>query len=275
MKLLAWDTSSKTGALAALEWNPGDPRGIHGLRLVSEWTLNLDSNQHSERLMWSIDRMLQASGWKLSDIDVYGVGVGPGSFTGLRIGLTTARTLASAMDKPLIGVSSLAALARPTAGWLSREKSSPLLIATTDATKGELFYLAGRARHVRHCVALADGDFAGLWTRGVEEGVLSPEALLPLIQKKLGKTGHWTALGEGSSRYQDMWNELPQKRRLLSPHPFSNQVQGRSVAILAWEGFQAGLGRDALSVHPRYVRASDAELKLRAGLLPPGPSRVK
>jgi tRNA threonylcarbamoyladenosine biosynthesis protein TsaB len=274
MKLIAWDTSSKTGALAALEWNPGDPRGRDGLRLVSEWSLNLDANQHSERLMWSIDRMLQAAGWKIGDIDVFGVGVGPGSFTGLRIGLTTARTLASTLNKPLVGVSSLAALARPASSWLSTgKKSSPFVIACTDACKGELFAVFGHAKPLADCVALAEGDDAGLWSRGVEEAVLKPSELLTTVQKKLGKTGGWIAVGDGTERYQSMWDELPKSRRVLLPHLFANQVQGRFVAQLAWEGYQAGLGRDALRVHPRYVRASDAEIKLKAGLLPAGPSR--
>jgi tRNA threonylcarbamoyladenosine biosynthesis protein TsaB len=270
MKLLAWDTSSKTGALAAMEWEAGSSP-----RLVSEWTLNVQSTQQSERLLWGIDELLKASNWKLGEVDYLGVGVGPGSFTGLRIGVTTARTLAHTLKKPLIGFSSLAALARPVALWMAENKTPALVIATTDACKGELYSLFGNAKSVIDCVALAEGDAPGLWKRGVEEDVLTPSELMKRVKKKLtvDKKLQWVAVGEGRSRYAEAWKALPASRELKVPAPFSDFVQGRYAGLLAWEACQAGIAREALSVHPRYVRASDAELKLKAGLLPPGPSR--
>jgi tRNA threonylcarbamoyladenosine biosynthesis protein TsaB len=282
MKLLAWDTSQKSGALAALEWDPAGRSGWAGVRLVAEWTLNVDAT-HSERLLWAIHRLLESARWKIEDVDIFGVGVGPGSFTGLRIGVTTARTMAHALGKPLVGVSSLAALARPVALWLASSGSaggkasgkrteSPLIVATTDACKGELFALWGSARSMRDCVAMADGDRHGLWKRGVEEEVVEPDALVRKIKRKLGAAS-WIALGEGRGRYADAWAKLPRARELEVPVPHADQVQGRWVGMLAWEAVQAGLAGEALGVHPRYLRASDAELKLRAGLLPPGPTR--
>ena len=273
MKLLAWDTSSKTGALAALEWAPSSSQGWSGVKLVCEWTLNLDSAQHSERLMWSIDKMLQAAGWKLQDVDIFGVGVGPGSFTGLRIGITTARTLAHALNKPLIGVSSLAALVRPAAAWLSGHASNPLIVGASDACKGELFAIWGNAQSVSKCAASPEGDSSGLWNAEVQEQVLRPAELMPLLTEALGEAGTWLAMGEGSERYLDFWAQLPADRRIHLPLPFTQGVQGRSVAMLAWEAYQRGLSQQALRVHPRYLRASDAEIKLKAGLLPKGPTR--
>lgn len=276
MKLLAWDTSSKSGAIAAVEWDPGNEQGRLGLKLVSEWSLNVDT-QHSERLLWAIDQVLRAARWKLEDVDIFGVGVGPGSFTGLRIGMTTARTLAHTIGRPLVGVSSLAALARPAAFWLAQHAPKTTLIAAADACKGELFALWGAPRAVADCSALSDGDVQGLWKRGVEEKVTAPAELIRSVRRKLGASGSssssWMAVGDGRSMYADAWRDLPKKGEVLPPAPFSNQVQGRYVAMLAWEAHQAGLSRDALRVHPRYLRASDAELKLKAGLLPAGPTR--
>jgi hypothetical protein len=126
------------------------------------------------------------------------------------------------------------------------------------------------------CVCLADGDAAGLWKRGVEEKVLAPEELIKGIKRKLsegaGATG-WLAVGEGRHRYEEVWKKLPQAKRLDLSLSFPDQVQGRYLGQLVWEAFQAGLVRAPLQVHPRYVRASDAEMKLRAGLLPAGPTR--
>jgi len=274
MKILAWDTSSKSGAIAAVEWDPTDGRGREGLRLVSEWCLNVEAT-HSERLLWAIHQVLESARWTLDDVDYFGVGVGPGSFTGLRIGITTARTLAHAKGKPLVPVSSLAALARPVAaGFTVHRDEAVVVIAATDAAKGELFSLYGNSKSIDGCVGRAQGDHAGYWKRGVEEEVLAPDELIRRVKKKLTGAGakhRWVVVGEARTRYPDLWKELPATRRLDLGQVFPDQVQGRWVATLAWEGLQAGLAMDPLSVHPAYLRASDAEVKLRAGLLPVSP----
>ena len=281
MKLLAFDTSSKAGALVALEWDPQSKAGWDDVRLIGEWTLNVDLT-HSERLLWGVHQLLESARWTIEDVDVFGVGVGPGSFTGLRIGVTTARTLAHALNKPLIRVSSLAAMTRPVANWLSIHPDPAMrrtiVIGSTDACKGELFAIFGSARSILDCVSLAEGDLAGLWKRGVEEQVLKPEDLMKAVKRKLAeggstKEGFWVAVGEGRRRYSEAWKLLPAKRELQLPQVFFDQVQGRYLGLLVWEAYQAGLATDPLGVHPRYLRASDAELKLKAGLLPPGPTR--
>lgn len=266
MKLLAWDTSSKTGCICALEWDPRSTLGKSGLSLIADWTLNVDST-HSEGLLWGIDQVLKASRWKLEEIDVFGVGVGPGSFTGLRIGITTARTLAHTLGKPLVGVSSLSVLARPVALWAAAQKQKTLVVACTDACKGELFALWGSARSVVDCLATAQGDSPGVWKRGVEETVIRPSELVKVIKKKVGDKLSWIAVGEGRRRHLNVWEELQETDQLEVPVPFADLVQGKYLGLLAWEAYQAGLAREGLLVHPRYVRASDAELKLKAGLL--------
>ena len=274
-RLLAFDTSSKSGSLVALEWEPGTKAGFSSTRLVSEWALSVDASFHSEKLLWGVHQMLEACGWRLEDVDVFGTGVGPGSFTGLRIGMTTARTLAKTLGKPLIGVSSLAALARPVARTIARMGRRAVVIATTDAAKGELFALFGMEKAVNECVCFSQDDLPGLWKRGVEEAVIEPEDLLEKVQKKLSATKslQWIAIGEGRSRYPEIWAKLPKSRELKLEVPFGDAIQGRYLGMLAWEAFQAGLARDPLLVQPRYLRVSDAELKLKAGLLPPGPTR--
>lgn len=268
MKLLAWDTSSKTGAIAALEAEGGAPP-----RIVSEWSLGVEAT-HSERLLWGIHQVLEASRWSLEDVDVLGVGVGPGSFTGLRIGVSTARTLAQLLKKPLVGVSSLAALARPHAQALAELEQKTLLIVATDACKGELFSLVGVPASVKDCVCKAEGDLPGVWKRGVEETHGSAEALVASVQKRLkilGPKWSWMVLGEGRALYPEVWKKLPRAREKKPFFPQS--VQGRSVAWLAWEAVQAGVTAQANQIYPRYLRESDAERKLKAGLLPPAPRR--
>ena len=276
-RLLVWDTSSRTGTIAALEWNTMErEKGRFALKLVAEWTLSLEA-VHAERLLWSIDKILASCGWTLADVDYFGVGLGPGSFTGLRIGLTTARTLAQTTGKPLVGVSSLAALARPVAAWLIEKKESATLVAATDAAKGEWFTLWGSARSIADCsVHPEEGaplESTGTWKRGVVEEVVRPTELFKKLKRKIGTTGKWAVFGEAADRYPELWEELPASRRLELPLPFLSQVQGRYVGLLAWEAIQAGQIRDPLSVSPRYLRSPDATIKLQAGLLPPGPTR--
>ena len=270
MKLIAWDTSSKSGAIVALEWDPAKP-DWNQVRLVAELTLNVDST-HSERLLWGVHQVLESARWKLEEVDVFGVGVGPGSFTGLRIGITTARTLAHTFKKPLVGVSSLAALVRPVALHFSQPgfQSPTVTIAVTDACKGELFALWGDSKSVLKSTVMAEGETPGLWQTGVEEQVIKPADLIRLVGKFLLKSGEstqWVTVGEGRQRYQEDWNQLPKHTEVVDPSLYSHQVQGRYLGLLAWEAYQAGLTREGLYVYPRYLRASDAELKLKAGLL--------
>ncbi len=273
MKLIAWDTSSKTGALAALEWD--EPQDIQyqanhrfdlsRVNLVAEFTLNVDAT-HSEQLLWGIHQTLQAARWGLKDIDVFGVGVGPGSFTGLRIGVTTARTLAHICKKPLVGISSLAALARPVSLHFGEKvrclETQTVVVAVTDACQGEVFALWGYAPDVARCCTWTKKGCT--WSLKVQEQVIQPEALVDGVKKKFfgsQKKTRWVLIGEGGQRYLEVWGKLPQLKRQSYEVPLSCLIQGRSVGILAWQAYQGGLSPEALDVYPRYLRASNAELK--------------
>ena len=122
MRLLAVDTSTLTGAVALLEDDT----------LVAESRLNV-ALTHGERLLPAIDGILAAAGWSLAELDALAVAVGPGSFTGLRIGVSTVKGLAFATGKPTVPVSTLEALA-----WslpLAAHPVCPVL----DARKGEVY----------------------------------------------------------------------------------------------------------------------------------------
>jgi tRNA threonylcarbamoyladenosine biosynthesis protein TsaB len=274
MKLLGWDTSGKAGSIVAVECGPDfgslDVAPVQPFKVVSEFTLNVDAT-HSERLLWGIHQVLLSARWSLQEVDAFAVGVGPGSFTGLRIGVTTARTLSHTLKKPLIPVSSLAALARPAALHYAQFHEKVLVVAVTDACKGELFALWGHADAVQKVVmpSAPVGSDGGLGR--VREEVLTPEALIDLLQKDLAaesSPSRWVVLGEGVSRYSEIWQALPQAQKLECAFLFSDTVQGRYLGLMAAESLRSTQRDDALGVFPQYLRASDAELKLRAGQLP-------
>ena len=102
-KILAFDTSSKRGSVALLE----------GSELHAELKLNHLQN-HSANLVRSIDFLLEGVGWTLKDLDLVAVGTGPGSFTGIRIGIATGLGLAQTLSIPFAGISGMEALAFQT-----------------------------------------------------------------------------------------------------------------------------------------------------------------
>lgn len=262
-RVLAWDTSSKAGSVALVEFAES------GTKVLSELSIDL-SARHSERLLWSIHQALDSVGIDLKEIDLIGVGLGPGSFTGLRVGVTTAKTLAWILGKPVAGVSSLAALARPVAALVSQLESRSIVVATVDAAKAQLYALVGSAKSILDCACWSDGDYAGLWKRGVIEGVFGQTDLPKLIQKKMKEGNpaqHWIAVGGGRELYPDVWRRVGLKKEMQPPLAFSHRVLGSSIALLSWEAFQAGALRDPRVLKPRYIRASEAEEKLNLRIL--------
>ena len=99
MIILGMDTCSANAAVAVM----------NDKKLIGEFVISNDRT-HSQVIMPLVDDMLKKCGLDISDIDVFAVSVGPGSFTGLRIGMATVKTLAQFCKKPIIGVSSLDSL---------------------------------------------------------------------------------------------------------------------------------------------------------------------
>jgi tRNA threonylcarbamoyladenosine biosynthesis protein TsaB len=101
MKILSIETSTMLGGVAIMDDKAG---------LIAETRLNVKTT-HSERLMTAVNNTLIQSELKLEDMDVFAVAIGPGSFTGLRIGLSTVKGLAYATGKPMVTVPTLDAFA--------------------------------------------------------------------------------------------------------------------------------------------------------------------
>jgi len=106
MRLLAIDTSTKVAGVALME----DGRLVCETNLVSGRT-------HSERLMELVDGCMRLAGWKTGELDIVAAVAGPGSFTGIRIGVAAAKGIAEALGKPVVSVNTLEALAASFAGF--------------------------------------------------------------------------------------------------------------------------------------------------------------
>jgi tRNA threonylcarbamoyl adenosine modification protein YeaZ len=119
VKILGIDSSTPIASVAVLD----DERILA--------TGESDAAGHRADLLVTIDRVCREAGVTPAELDAVAIGAGPGSFTGLRIGMATAKGIAFAAGKPLWAVSSLAALAYPV--------DKPLVIAVLDARRGELY----------------------------------------------------------------------------------------------------------------------------------------
>lgn len=129
MRVLALDTASSACTVAV----------VHGEAVLAELSLQVP-RAHSTRLMPLIAQAIAESGLRKQELDAFAVGVGPGSFTGLRIGLATVKGLAFALDKPCVPVSTLAATAYGTGAQIG------LVVPVFDAKRDQVFtaiYAAG------------------------------------------------------------------------------------------------------------------------------------
>jgi len=225
VKLLAVDTSTRACSVAVVD----------GDRLASEITTG-PTGTHSTHLLSLIRTALSLAEMELQGLDGLAVCVGPGSFTGLRIGVSTVKGLAFAAGKPVAGVSSLEALAQPCLPW------PHLVCAMLDARKTEVY-----AARYRAC----DGRLE----REGCEAVLSIEDALDGIHEAC------LFVGDGARRYRE---PIGLKLGSLALFPTASQdiIRASSVAALAQLQFARKEIEDLDRLAPRYVRHSDAELRL-------------
>ena len=231
-RILAVDTSTMIQTIAVLD------KG----QLLAERTLRTKRG-HASRLLGGIDETLASVGRDISTMDLLVAGAGPGSFTGLRIGLACIKGLAFAKDKPVLTVSSLAAIA------MQASHSPELIVPLIDARKGEFY--------------------AGLY-RGAEDGLVDiitpdsaygPAALIEEIKKHT--TGRALLLGPGTEAFL---NKTPEKIPGLELRSLEDVYSAPRAAHLALLAARRCTQSDILSLdtlEPNYQRLSDAELNFK------------
>lgn len=211
-----------------------------GERLLGEATAQPEVT-HSRRLLGTVDWLMQAVGIDWVDLDGIAVSLGPGSFTGLRIGMAAAKGLAMATGVPLIGVSTLDALALSCQG--SVERICPVL----DARKQEVY-----------AALYQPGEEDGYPRRLSEDEAVSPETLTGRIDQPTIMAGPAVAV------YGHILIKNPLVRLLPAPLAYPRALH---IGLLGARLLAHGQVLDAALAVPRYVRASDAEinLKIKAG----------
>ena len=232
MKILGIDTSTPIGSVALID----------GESLVAEHTLNI-VKAHSSRLMPAIDTVLKWGDITADELDGCAVGIGPGSFTGIRIGIATIKSLCYALDKPIIGVSTLEAIAynlRWTEGLIC-----PILDARRNESYGAIF------RGGDEWQRLTDD-----WCLPIEAVLAEIEtgrALLPESENERARLLQCTFVGDGLETYADAVRAALGEEIRFADAIF-NAPRGATVAHLGTQRLKNGDGDNYWTLVPNYVR---------------------
>ena len=223
MRILALDTATKSCSVAVVDDHS----------IMAEST-SVSTQTHAIHLIEMVQRVVDRSGLTLSQIDGFAVGRGPGSFMGLRIGISTVKALVVVFAKPVVGVSDLDVLAMQAA--IPSNMICPLM----DARKGEVYF----SRY--HC----------------QNGVL--QRIVPARVSPLGEalaTIHTACIfiGEGARIYRQKISETVGRYASFA-EPDQHVIRAATVGRLSLDRFKNEDTDDIARLVPEYIRKSDAEL---------------
>jgi tRNA threonylcarbamoyladenosine biosynthesis protein TsaB len=190
---------------------------------------------HSKRLLSSVTYLMEEAQLDWEQIDAIAVSLGPGSFTGLRIGLSTVKGLSLASSIPLIGISTLEAMASPFS------YAACQICSIIDARKKEVY------------AALFQPEMNGTLSRLSEDLVLSPEDLAAKI------TAPTLLVGDGAELYGDMFKE-ELGQNVIFPPPLLSFPRAVHIGHLGLSSWEQKNFLDPASAAPIYIRPSDAEI---------------
>jgi tRNA threonylcarbamoyladenosine biosynthesis protein TsaB len=225
MLILALDTTTASGSVALLDKT----------KLLGE--INAEtSNSHSARLLRSLDFLLRANSLEIGDLTGFAVAAGPGSFTGIRIGLSTIKAFAFASGKQVAPVSTLMALAMKL-----KDSPSRLISPLLDAKKGEIY------------AALFESKGEKLEDI-IPQGAYTPDQFFSLLP------GHRNIsfIGNGVEVYKEKILAYLKDKARFSPRSL---FIGYEVGVLGYEILRKGRGVSGEELQPVYFRKSQAEEK--------------
>lgn len=223
MWILGIEASTPVSSVALL--------GAEGM--VSEYSL-ARRRTHSERLLPAIETVLHDANLSGEELAGVAISVGPGSFTGVRVAVSTAKGLARAWNKPVIPVSSLEGLAHRFPA-VQRP-----LYALLDARKGEVYAACFRNRN-------------GVLLPETPERAIRPEELCREVEEET------LFVGEGALRYRGLLKEALSSKAIFVEGSL-NHLSAASVAEIGYFAFQKGRTLPPSELVPNYIRRSEAEL---------------
>jgi tRNA threonylcarbamoyladenosine biosynthesis protein TsaB len=225
--ILALDTSSPAGSLAVLR----DENVIGVISTSSEET-------YSSRMFRHLDYLLRELSVALDQFDLFAVDAGPGSFTGLRVGLTAAKGWAEVYKKPIAAISGLEAVAAQA------RSTAPVLVPVLDARRGQLYF--GFYRRNRAALALEGA-----------ECVMTPAEFFEKLRAGAGNS-ELSIITPAPEIFSQEMSQVETLR--LPPIEQASPILAPFIGQLGFRRAQRGQLTDALMLDANYVRRSDAEL---------------
>lgn len=232
MIILAFDTTAVTASVALLD----------GKTVIAESSVH-NKLTHSEKILPMADELLKNSGYTIDDVDLLAVSRGPGSFTGVRIGVSTVKGLSFANNIPVIGVSALEALAENVRLLSFDPIDTIYILPSMDARRNELY----------NSVFSFDGT---VLARTEEDRAISCEEVFAEISKVPGK---YFICGDGAEKlYSFLKNNHFDYDAFLVPELLMRQ-NAVSVGKIAFRLFNEGKTSTFNEITPLYLRTSQAE----------------
>ncbi len=226
MKILSVDTSSAICSVALLE----------DTNVLKELYID-DANTHSTKLMPLIDELLNSLNITIKDIDLFACGIGPGSFTGIRIGVSTIKAFADVTNKPVIGVTSLEALAFAV-------KDDGFICPLIDAKHDNLYFGLFEYKNSEY-IKLSDFLFENI------------NNIIDFVKNKNNKI---IFVGNGSILFRNMIeSNLGNKAYFLDTTIFEKHT-ATAIGKIAFNRFNKGLFSNSNSLIPLYIKKSNAEM---------------
>lgn len=224
MKILGIDTSTMAANVAVLEDD----------KLICEYTVNTKKT-HSQKLMPMIENMLNLSDIDVTEIDAIGICVGPGSFTGLRIGMATAKAMAHVNNIPIIGVNSLEVLGA------NMDLCNKKICSILDAQRNQVY----------------TGKYI-LENNKIQELEEVSISLIDDLLKKLEESKEeWVIVGEAVYKYKDKIENIP---NIMISSPTNNITKASSLCTIARDKIVEYKDiHNCYDINPMYIRKSQAE----------------
>lgn len=226
MRILGIDTSTMVASVAVIEDN----------QLVCEYTINTKKT-HSQKLMPMIENMLKESDLNINDIDLIGICVGPGSFTGLRIGMATAKAIAHVNNIPIVGVTSLEMLAA------NMNLCDKKICSILDAQRNQVY----------------TAKFEYIGNRLVQINDTDVLEIDKLINEISSSEDDYILIGEAVYKYEEKLKDI---ENISIPSPSHNMTKASSLCSIALEKYNQGENIESCyTINPMYIRKSQAEVQ--------------
>lgn len=234
MRVIGIETATSEGSVAIVSSS--------GLMAECSWSIG---NSHSEEIFFSLDKVLKKTGINLNKIDGLSVSLGPGSFTGIRIGITVARTLGQVLNKPVVGIPTLDSLAYNVSG--GDYLICPILDALRNEVYTALYIFSGKKGKKLQKLT----DYCIFKIEDLVDNFLKPYS---------ARFSKIIFLGPAVKLHDQLIKKKLAQKAIITP---VNQLypRGKTIAQLGLDALLNKKGQKWYKILPLYIRRAEAEVK--------------